>query len=114
MLQMRHNVLDATKNVHKVPCCLKVLRSLWIVSFSITHTAQFRARVIEKEQIWSEYRTLRQHLALKDFLNILGDIQHIVHRRPTLNQVAYTKRRERRYDDLVLLNIIVLIQEVSV
>ena len=40
---LAHNVLDATKNVYNVPsmafdrpCCLKVLHSLWIVSFSIS------------------------------------------------------------------------------
>ena len=32
----QHNVLDATQNVHKVLCDLKVLSSLSIVSFSIT------------------------------------------------------------------------------
>ena len=68
-LPSRHNVLDATKNVHKVPsivvdrfCGLKVLRSLLIVSFSIPLSVQRSIeRVIEKEPIWSERRTLRQH-----------------------------------------------------
>ena len=62
------NALDAIKNVHKVPsiafdhlCCLKVLRSLWIVSFSVTLSVQRSIkRVIEKETIQSEPRTLRQ------------------------------------------------------
>ena len=39
-------------------CCLKVLRPLSFVSFSIPPSIE---RVIEKEPIWSERRTLTQH-----------------------------------------------------
>ncbi len=43
-------------------CCLKVLHSLWMVSFSLRRSIE---RVIEKEPIWSERRTFRQNICIR-------------------------------------------------